>query len=964
MRKKGDDTEQVHLRSIMKEPDLSRPIHQIMPFVFGALALFFGICFLFAESGALVGDALRIGFFGLFGRLSASFIPLGLLFFAFFWRQSVRRHCIISRAVSVFLMLTLFSMLVYTVPTDGDVIRDFDLIGSFKEGDSIASGGAIGNTLAFIFVSLIDKIGTYIVATLCMIAFAVVCFGFTPSVIAARIRDKAAKRAEERIRDRRELREEKENLKTELRRHKQEQKKAEQKEKIAVQAREQRERYAEKQTQKKAREEKRDEAKQQSRAIDIDKKETQAKARRDRFKEGFDIDIDDGTAEDVAEATESAVRKDEGGTITSIPAKEVLHGTALTSDAPMATAEEKPRPTFHVNIGGVSQKQQEPPPAETLPFDLEKVTERVEITRAEQETAASAPVMGKEAPRAKTESTGRSAPRAATYRKTPDAPLVTPDMISTKTHIDTSDKPVGEVPEEEDAEEKRRKEIEESFANYAFPPFTLLNQSKETDTSNITEEINANAEKLVETLTSFNVRTHITSVSRGPRITRYELVPEAGVRIRSIANLIDDISMNLASAGIRIEAPIPGKSAVGIEVPNKISSTVALRELLENDAFKNAAAPTTVCVGADVTGEPVYGDLAKMPHTLIAGATGMGKSVCINTIITSILYKARPDEVKLILVDPKKVELGVYNGIPHLLVPVVIDPKKATGALSWAVCEMERRFDLIEEAGVRDLKGYNKTLEEHPEREKLPHIIIVIDELNDLMMVASDSVEASICRIAQKARAAGIHLIIGTQRPSVDVITGTIKANIPSRIAFHVASQIDSRTILDTAGAEKLLNNGDMLYYPVGVSKPLRVQGAFISDGEVEKVTSFLKENSLPDTYSRSIMEDIEREAEKCSMGKKAAAADSAASSDGDGDEDFTNPKFREAVELAIDEGKISTSLIQRRLKLGFGKAARFIDIMQRKGIVSEPDGQKPRTTLITRDQFYDMLNHMNDRQG
>ena len=385
---------------------------------------------------------------------------------------------------------------------------------------------------------------------------------------------------------------------------------------------------------------------------------------------------------------------------------------------------------------------------------------------------------------------------------------------------------------------------EDPYADYCPPTLSLLKPGETAMTASSEEEIRKNAENLIETLESFNITATINHVSRGPRITRYELRPEKGIRIRSITNLIDDISMALATPGIRIEAPIPGVAAVGVEVPNRVSTAVRLRDMLDNDKFREATSKTTVCVGSDVTGNPVYGDIAKMPHALIAGATGMGKSVCINSILISLLYKARPDEVKLILVDPKKVELGVYNGIPHLLVPVVVEPQKAAGALVWAVGEMERRFNLIEQTGVRDLKGYNKVVREHPELggTPLPQIVIVIDELNDLMMSARDAVEDAICRIAQKARAAGIHLLIGTQRPSVDVITGVIKANIPSRLAFHVASQVDSRTILDTGGAEKLLDRGDMLFFPVGAPKPIRVQGSLVDDDEVERVTTFLKQ--------------------------------------------------------------------------------------------------------------------------
>jgi S-DNA-T family DNA segregation ATPase FtsK/SpoIIIE len=411
--------------------------------------------------------------------------------------------------------------------------------------------------------------------------------------------------------------------------------------------------------------------------------------------------------------------------------------------------------------------------------------------------------------------------------------------------------------------------------------------------------------------------------------------------------------MNLATAGIRIEAPIPGLAAVGVEVPNRKSTAVRLRDMLDHESFRSASSKTTVCVGSDVTGEPVYGDIAKMPHALIAGATGMGKSVCINAILLSLLYKASPEEVKLILVDPKKVELNVYNGIPHLLVPVVVEPQKAAGALVWAVGEMERRFNMIETAGVRDIKGYNRTVRERGEKP-LPQIVIVIDELNDLMMSARDAVEDSICRIAQKARAAGIHLLIGTQRPSVDVITGVIKANIPSRLAFHVSSQVDSRTILDMTGAEKLLNNGDMLFFPVGVPKPIRVQGAFVEDDEVEAVTTFLKRGvGGAAIYDDEVMANIEREAERCMPKDKRAERDD----DGLGGDDdlFSDPQFVAAVEVALKLGQISTSKIQTKLRIGFQKATNYIEAMEEMGIVGPLNGSKPREVLISADQFLEM---------
>ena len=493
---------------------------------------------------------------------------------------------------------------------------------------------------------------------------------------------------------------------------------------------------------------------------------------------------------------------------------------------------------------------------------------------------------------------------------------------------------------------------EEKPREYQFPPITLLTQDESATRENVADELRENAARLVQTLEYFNVKTKIVDVSRGPTITRYELLPEPGTRVRSIANLVDDIALNLATSGVRIEAPIPGKSAVGIEVPNKKSTTVHLRTLLENSAFTNAKSRISCALGQDVAGANVYLDIARMPHLLIAGATGMGKSVCINSLIISLLYKAKPDELKLILVDPKKVEFNMYNGIPHLYMPVVTDAKKAAGALSWAVSEMERRYSLIEEVGVRDVKSYNEITKNDPQYEFLPQFVIVIDELADLMMMAKTDVEDSICRIAQKARAAGMHLIIGTQRPSVDVITGLIKANFPSRIACRVSSQIDSRTIIDRAGAENLIGRGDMLYNPVGADKPIRVQGAFVSDQDVEKVVTFIKTNNSGVEYNTSAIEQVERNAASIGASKKGGGA-AADDGDGAGEDD---PMLRPAIELAVESGKISTSLIQRRLSLGYGRAAKLIDRMEQLGYVSAPEGQKPREVLITKEQFMEMV--------
>ena len=488
---------------------------------------------------------------------------------------------------------------------------------------------------------------------------------------------------------------------------------------------------------------------------------------------------------------------------------------------------------------------------------------------------------------------------------------------------------------------------------YKYPPIDLLSAPDGKTPEDIRGELHENAAKLVRVLGSFNVKTKIVGVSRGPTITRYELLPEAGTRVRSISNLVDDIALNLATTGVRIEAPIPGKAAVGIEVPNKTAETVYLRSLIETSTFSENKSKIATALGKNVGGEAVFMDIKKMPHLLIAGATGMGKSVCINCILVSLLYKASPEEVKLILIDPKKVEFSIYNGLPHLLVPVVSDPKKAAGSLNWAVNEMERRYGLIEAVGVRDIASYNEITKSDPDYEYMPQIVIVIDELADLMSTAPDDVETSIARLAAKARAAGMHLVIGTQRPSVDVITGVIKANIPSRIAFTVASQVDSKTIIDRAGAENLIGRGDMLYNPVGAAKPMRVQGAFVSDKEVDKIVSFIKEHNMTDENEKvdEIMKEIEAQAAMCGSKKGGGAA----VSNGDGDSD-NDPLLRQALDVAFESGKISTSLLQRRLSIGYGRAAKIIDKMEQLGYVSAPDGQKPRQLLISKQDFMEMV--------
>ena len=500
--------------------------------------------------------------------------------------------------------------------------------------------------------------------------------------------------------------------------------------------------------------------------------------------------------------------------------------------------------------------------------------------------------------------------------------------------------------EEEKKEDKTKEVLQLEHAmvvedeNYEYPPIELLSKPDKKKLKGGAKALTDTATKLQKTLYSFGVSAKVENVSVGPAITRYELKPAEGVRVSKIANLADDIALNLAAETIRIEAPIPGKQAVGIEVPNKEKEAVHLREVLESEEFQNNKSKLTVALGKDVAGNIQLADIAKMPHVLIAGSTGSGKSVCINTIISSIIYNAKPSEVKMVMVDPKVVELSVYNGIPHLLIPVVTDPKKAAGALAWAVQEMDNRYNLFAAKGVRDIKGYNKAIEKEEEQGTLPQIVIIVDELADLMMVAAKDVEEAICRLAQKARAAGMHLVIATQRPSVDVITGLIKANVPSRIAFAVSSQVDSRTILDSVGAEKLLGKGDMLFFPTGFPKPVRVQGAFVSDEEVEKIVGFVKQNGTAN-YSEDILETIENS----NKTEKELTQEQA-------EDDETDPFLMDAIDAVVEQGTASTSFIQRKFKVGYARAGRIIDQMEERGIISGYQGSKPREVLMSKERL------------
>lgn len=475
---------------------------------------------------------------------------------------------------------------------------------------------------------------------------------------------------------------------------------------------------------------------------------------------------------------------------------------------------------------------------------------------------------------------------------------------------------------------------------YTYPKLDLLNNNAKSKMKNEDkQDLFDNANKLEDTLMSFGVEAKVLQVTKGPSVTRFEIQPSPGVKVSKIVNLQDDIALGLAASAVRMEAPIPGKSAIGIEVPNKKQTPVFLREVLDSKEFQESTKKISFALGKDITGACIVGDLSEMPHMLIAGATGSGKSVCINSLIVSLLYKYSPDEIKLLMIDPKVVELSIYNGIPHLLIPVVTEPKKAAGALNWAVNEMDKRYELFTKYKVKNIKSYNQQVDKGFISEKLPYIVLIVDELADLMMTCPNDVEDYICRLAQKARAAGIHLIIATQRPSVDVITGVIKANIPSRISFAVSSGVDSRTILDQTGAEKLLGRGDMLYSPMGANKPLRIQGAFISEEEVENVVDFIKSSEDEVNYREEIIEHINNE--------------NLSSSSHSGDSEENDELLDEAIKLVVEYQQASTSFIQRKLRIGFNRASRIMEELEAKGIISERDGSKPRQVLIAKDEIY-----------
>ena len=878
-------------------PRNNRMFHQMMPYLLMILAVFLLLCFVLidgfevGDSSAFVGTAggfIRDALCGLFGY-GAFFTPIVLAFLAVGWHKAVEEEKLLAKNLYGLFFTVSLSTLIHGIFRMADAQTGSSVKDLFASGKALVGGGAVGGFLGNPLERFLGGVGFPLVFVPLVLIFFIFLIGLTPGKVMLRFQYFLKVTAEKRAEANKERREEREQAKEE-RRKDQEAKRAAAAELRAIEAREL-------------------ELKREQLALMEAQNEQERKKQEEKR---------DTTEEKHAE----------------LPPPIIL-------SAPVEKIEEPQKVEAPKAVEPVETDEEEGVyiPAEAIPKGAPAVEQNDDDEHFSLEDIF------------KNDTAKKPAGKPKTSGNEPTESELDVKVLNNLRPITEFD----EVPEGEDdgiveiVTEGGSGEPE--MRMYAFPPVTLLAEDLSNKNSDHMAELSQNAQKLMDTLASFNIRIKGMDYSRGPTITRYELQPEAGVRVRSIANLVDDISLSLATTGVRIEAPIPNKPAVGIEVPNQTPETVYLRSLIDTERFENEQSRLTACLGADVAGHPIYFNIAKMPHLLIAGATGMGKSVCINSIIMSLLYKAKPDEVKLILIDPKKVEFNIYKDIPHLYAPIVSEPTKAAGALASAVAEMERRFELIEEVGVRDIYNYNAVTKDDPDREFMPQMVIIIDELADLMMTAADSVESSICRLAQKARAAGIHIIIGTQRPSVDVITGLIKANVPSRIAFTVASQVDSRTIIDIAGAEKLIGRGDMLFAPVGAAKPMRVQGAFVSESEVEKVVEFIKANNMAAKYNEDFISRIEEEAAKCAgSGKKGG--------DGVGDvgADGLDPKFRAAVEVAVDSGKISTSLLQRKLEIGYGRAAKIIDQMEEMGYVSAPEGNKPRKILITKEDFMQMV--------
>ncbi len=913
-------------------PRSSKLVHQIIPFALFVLVLLTIVCFIEKSWLGLFGKGFHSVLFGLFGY-GAYAIPALLVYLAIFWRDLVdKKLSIVKVVLAVLIVIFLSALLQVCIYSAKGNSHPTDVKTLFFRGELVLGGGVVGGYVAFAFDKIFSVVGTIIVASAIVAVLSMLFVNVTPAYIAKKIREIRKKKAQ--IAAKQKEAQAKEKQETAVRRETH-------KEFVKEDAPEQGKGTK---TPKQKKEKQTEPEKKTEKELYLD---PTAAFRADKNKQDDGVDFDESPFDDpkrertVKEEPQEQYQR----AVRVMPERENSYSSADN------TVSEK---LLHDEIidsidGEQPQKNKDADPSDeesaenlnAIPLD-----EGMEQTFKQNIRSVKRVVVDDEETQKQMDEIFGSDSRFQAKREKANSINEDGEYDGLADEEDEDDILEVEVSAEE-------KPVEEEEKPYVFPPIDLLNIGERS--SSLDEDaLNENMNRLEDTLASFRIRIREMTYSCGPTITRYELKPEAGIRVRSIANLVDDIAMSLATTGVRIEAPIPGKAAVGIEVPNPDPSTVYLRGLIDSPKFRDAKSRITACLGEDVTGNPIIFDIGKMPHLLVAGATGMGKSVCINSIILSLLYKATPKELKLILIDPKKVEFNIYKDIPHLFSPIVSDPKKAAAALVGAVNEMEQRFALIEEVGVRDIAHYNAATANDPEKPFMPHMVIIIDELADLMMTAPDEVESSICRLAQKARAAGIHIIIGTQRPSVDVITGLIKANIPSRIAFTVASQVDSRTIIDIAGAEKLIGRGDMLYAPVGSPKPARVQGAFVSEKEVEAVVEYIKAHNGPVKYNENFVANLDKNAQRIGATKKELAAmddEGGASPAGDGED----PKLLAAIELAVETGKISTSLMQRRLEVGYGRAAKIIDRMEELGYVSAPDGNKPRKILITKEDLMEM---------
>ncbi len=913
--KKDKIVQEKPIQSAKKDNEKNSFAYHLIPYIFAVFALLLMICFvtnIFCNSGNSLqnpsdhvlgwfGYYVCNVFFGLFGA-AAFAIPVIMTLFAVFWKNYCRRSYVAINSIIAFLASVVVSALIHTTTHmfDGNFTHAANVL--YADGAKLIGGGFIGGFTAFCLHAVLNVFGTIFVLVAVLIPMVLFLCGTTPVEVAKYIVAKIKALAEDR----------KEKV-AEEKAHKKEQAKLD--------------RQAEREQDKLDREADREERRKEREAA-----RAEAIAAREAQKEAAKLEAEEKAA---AKETVSEVK-------IILPDNEDDDQPVLS----VFSSEEK------IHIDDIKETVAE---ADTDVEDME--TSENDASDGDEKLDLTTVVFVD--------------PKDDGHKQRGHAPV--DDLFNERFEEGTVvDVNTGEVftPDVQNSSPKSAKEFraqnekkEEHFIGdkpepapvpeYKFPPVDLLEMGPSRFSSD-PAEVEKNAELLRGVLQDFRIPVKEISCSCGPTITRYEVKPEAGVRVRQIAGLVDDISLGLAKSGVRIEAPIPGKAAVGIEVPNDKPAAVKLRNLIEHPDFIQHKSKLAACLGADVSGNSVVFDIEKMPHVLVAGTTGSGKSVCINSIIMSILYHAKPSEVKLLLIDPKKVEFKVYKDIPHLCCRIVSDPKKAAGALNSAVNEMEKRFELIEEVGVRNITGYNEATKNDPEKPYMPRLVIIIDEFADLMMTAKDEVETAVVRIAQKARAAGIHLIIGTQRPSVDVITGLIKANIPSRIAFTVMSGIDSRTILDTVGAEKLCGRGDMLYAPVGAAKPQRVQGAFVSDAEVEAVVEYVKRNNAPVIYDQEFESSIDIEAAKCGNAPAGGASGGFDALGGSGDDDAL---LFAAADLAVDSGKIATSMLQRRLSVGYGRAAKIIDRLEEMGVVGPPDGTKPRQVLMSREQLEDLKN-------